>query len=72
LTREGSREGKMKQESQLTETEVRVKEVYEALKELSKDEAPCVARNAQRALAVVWQIMNNLGLEHEQLYDYGS
>jgi len=62
----------MKKEDQLTETEVRVKEVYEALKVLSKDEAPCVAKNAQRALAVVWQIMNNLGLEYEQLYDYGG
>ncbi|HID63058.1 MAG TPA: hypothetical protein EYP49_10005 [Anaerolineae bacterium] len=62
----------MEQENQLTETEVRVKEVYETLKELSKDEAPCVAKNAQRALAVVWQIMNDLGLEYEQLYDYGG
>ncbi len=61
----------MEQEIQLTETEVRVKEVYETLKVLSKDESPCVAKNAQRALAVVWQIMNNLGLEYEQLYDYG-
>ena len=58
--------------SQMTETEVRVRQVYEALKELSRDEAPCVAKNAQRALAVVWQIMNDLGLEFEQLYDYGA
>jgi len=62
----------MTQGGQMTETESRVKEVYEALKELSCDEAPCVAKNAQRALAVVWQIMNDLGLECEQLYDYGG
>ena len=62
----------MNQEHQLTATEVRVKEVYESLKELSGDEAPCVAKNAQRALAVVWQIMNDLGLKCEQLYDYGA
>jgi hypothetical protein len=62
----------MKQGGQITETEARVTEVYEALKELSKDEAPCVAKNAQRALAVVWQIMNDLGLEFEQLYEYGG
>lgn len=62
----------MKEERQLTDTEVRVTEVYEALKELSGDEAPCVAKNAQRALAVVWQIMNDLGLECEQLYEYGG
>lgn len=62
----------MTQGGQMTEAEARVKEVYEALKELSRDEAPCVAKNAQRALAVVWQIMNDLGLECEQLYDYGG
>jgi hypothetical protein len=62
----------MTQDGQRTETEVRVTEVYEALKELCKDEAPCVAKNAQRALAVVWQIMNDLGLECEQLYEYGA
>ena len=62
----------MTQASQMNETEARVRQVYEALKELSRDEAPCVAKNAQRALAVVWQIMNDLGLEFEQLYDYGG
>lgn len=62
----------MTEGGQMTETEARVKEVYEALKDLSRDEAPCVAKNAQRALAVVWQIMNDLALECEQLYDYGG
>ena len=61
----------MEQGTQITETEIQVLEVYEALKELSTDEAPCVAKNAQRALAVVWQIVNDLGLEFEQLYEYG-
>ena len=62
----------MAQGTQLTETEVQVLEVYGALKELSADQAPCVAKNAQRALAVVWQIVNDLGLEFEQLYEYGG
>lgn len=61
----------MERGTQLTETEIRIMEVYEALKELSVDEAPCVAKNAQRALAVVWQIVNDLDLESEQLYEYG-
>lgn len=55
----------------LTPTELTVLEVYERLKTLSDDEAPCVKYNARRALVAVWQIVNDLGLEFEQLSEYG-
>lgn len=54
-----------------TETEQIVLEVYERLKRLSDDEAPCVKFNARRALVSIWQIVNDLGLEFEQLAEYG-
>lgn len=51
--------------------EEKVLEAYEILKELSlAEENPTVSRNARRALASVWQIVNNLGLEFEQIYEY--
>lgn len=53
--------------------EKKVLQVYELLKELSSDPgaAPCVTCNSKRALAVVWQIANDLDLVHEELFDYG-
>lgn len=51
--------------------EEKVLGVYELLKELSlAEENPSVSCNARRALAAVWQIVNNLGLEFEQIYEY--
>lgn len=51
--------------------EEKVLEVYEILKELSlAKENPTVSCNARRALASVWQIVNNLGLGFEQIYEY--
>ncbi|MFQ5613158.1 MAG: hypothetical protein ACE5H9_13600 [Anaerolineae bacterium] len=55
-----------------TDTERKVLEVYKTLKELCHDEAPCVKYNARRALAAVWQIVNDLGLEFEQLHEHGA
>ena len=54
-------------------TEQAVLEVYDRLKGLvrSPDAAPCVTANARYALAAVWQIVNDLNLEHEQLDDLG-
>ncbi len=48
-------------------------QTYELLKEIcaSPDAAPCVKANAQKALAAAWQIVNDLGLVHEQLFDLG-
>ncbi len=51
--------------------EQKVLDVYEILKELCLvKENPSVSSNARRALASVWQIVNNLGLEFEQIYEY--
>lgn len=48
-------------------------EIYRSLKTLAADPQapPCVTANARRALASVWQIVNDLGLSFEQLYEYG-
>lgn len=58
---------------EMTEIERKVMQTYQLLKELSGDAeaAPCVRANAQKALACVWQIVNDLGLAYEQLFDYG-
>ncbi len=54
-------------------TEERSLEVYELLKEICADPsaAPCVRANAQKALACMWQVVNDLGLVHEQLFELG-
>jgi hypothetical protein len=46
---------------------------YEALKQLAArdDLPPCAARNIRQALAAMWQATNDLGLQFEQLYEYG-
>jgi hypothetical protein len=36
-----------------------------------EDLAPCAERNVKKALACMWQVMNDLNLEFEQLYDLG-
>lgn len=56
-----------------TDVEKKVMQTYELLKELSGDPsvAPCVKANSQKALACVWQIVNDLGLTHEQLFEFG-
>jgi len=57
----------------LTATERQVAEVYAAVKALAgrADLPPCVERNAKKALACLWQAVNDLGLEFEQLSDLG-
>lgn len=47
--------------------------LYEALKKLAAraDLPPCAARNIRQALASMWQATNDLGLQFEQLYEYG-
>ncbi|MCL5264485.1 MAG: hypothetical protein M1343_04710 [Chloroflexi bacterium] len=56
-----------------TDVEKKVLQVYELLKELSADPAaaPCIKANSQKALACVWQIVNDLGLGSEQLFELG-
>lgn len=53
--------------------EKRIKTIYQELKEILRDEniPPSVRANAVQALAVVWQMMNDLVLDYEMLYDYG-
>ncbi len=53
--------------------ESNLRQVYTLLKSLAADPAapPCVVGNARKALAVIWQATNDLGLEFEQLYDVG-
>ena len=47
--------------------------VYRALKTLAgqDDLPPCAARNVRKALACLWQVVTDLDLQFEQLYDVG-
>lgn len=57
----------------LTSQERELLSVYESLKKLATqdDLPPCAARNVRRALSAMWQATNDLGLQFEQLYEYG-
>jgi hypothetical protein len=53
--------------------EAQLLQVYRSLKALAgqDDQPPCVERNVKKALACMWQVVNDLDLEYEQLYDVG-
>ena len=55
------------------ETDARLRRLYTELKDLAArdDLPPCVERNVKKALACLWQVVNDLNLEFEQLYDRG-
>ena len=57
----------------LTDQELELLNVYEALKKLAEQEdlPPCAARNVRRALMSMWQATNDLDLQFEQLYEFG-
>ncbi|HEY1351429.1 MAG TPA: hypothetical protein VGF67_17545 [Ktedonobacteraceae bacterium] len=57
----------------LSEQEQELFAVYETLKGLlaRDDLPPCATHNLRQALASLWQVTNDLGLQFEQLYDYG-
>lgn len=57
----------------LSASESEMLTTYEALKKLAAqpDLPPCAARNVRQALASMWQATNDLGLQFEQLYEYG-
>jgi hypothetical protein len=57
----------------LSADEQEILDAYEALKRLAArdDLPPCAARNIRQALAAMWQATNDLGLQFEQLYEYG-
>ena len=48
-------------------------EMYRDLKKLAArtDLPPCAERKVKKALACMWQVVNDLNLEFEQLYDVG-
>ena len=43
-----------------------------ALREHGEDLAPFERRNALKALAALWQVMNGLDMDPGQLYDLGA
>ena len=57
----------------LTDQELELLKVYEALKKLAAQEdlPPCAARNVRRGLMSMWQATNDLDLQFEQLYEFG-
>jgi hypothetical protein len=57
----------------LTESEAELARIYAALKAMAArdDLPPCAERNVKKALACLWQVMNDLDLSFEQLYDLG-
>ncbi len=49
--------------------EAKAREAYRLLKELAEvKDFPAISYNARRAVGVVWQIVNDLNLEFEQLF----
>ena len=57
----------------ITSTEADLLRLYRELKGLAAqtDLPPCAERNVKKALACMWQVVNDLDLEFEQLYDVG-
>lgn len=57
----------------VTDSDARLLELYRSLKTVAADPdlVPCVERNVKKALACMWQVVNDLNLEFEQLYDVG-
>lgn len=53
--------------------EAQLLRVYEELKQIAarEDLPPCIERNVKKALACMWQVVTDLNLEYEQLYDLG-
>ena len=58
---------------ELKDNEERLLAAYRELKGLAAlpDLPPCAARGVRKALACMWQVVNDLDLEFEQLYDIG-
>ena len=57
----------------LTDAEVQLAQIYGDLKTMAarEDLPPCAERNVKKALACMWQVVNDLDLEFEQLYELG-
>ena len=57
----------------LTATEAELLRIYRELKAFAAqdDLPPCAERNVKKALACMWQVVTDLDLEFEQLYELG-
>jgi hypothetical protein len=57
----------------ISETEAQLVDIYEDLKVMAarEDLPPCAERNVKKALACMSQVMNDLNLEYESLYELG-
>ena len=57
----------------VAESEAQLLRLYRELKAAAArtDLPPCAERNVKKALACMWQVVNDLNLEYEQLYDLG-
>jgi hypothetical protein len=57
----------------ISELDGELARIYADLKRMAAraDLPPCAERNVKKALACMWQVMNDLNLEFEQLYDLG-
>jgi hypothetical protein len=57
----------------ITETEAQLARLYADLKAMAArdDLPPCAERNVKKALACLWQVVNDLDLAYEQLYELG-
>jgi hypothetical protein len=57
----------------VSETEAQLARIYGELKAMAarEDLPPCAERNVKKALACMWQVVNDLDLEFEQLYELG-
>ncbi len=57
----------------ITDDESQLLRIYEELKALAArgDLPPCAERNVKKALACMWQVVTDLNLEFEQLYELG-
>ncbi|MGA8058569.1 MAG: hypothetical protein WB999_10025 [Candidatus Binataceae bacterium] len=59
--------------NRLSAQEERLLAAYQDLKQLAgqSDLPPCAARGVRKALACMWQVINDLDLDFEQLSDVG-
>ncbi len=58
----------------LTPVEEQALSLYSGLKEFLAlpDLPPCAQANGRMALAAMWQVVNDLDVEYEYIYEYGT
>ena len=57
----------------MSELDAQLLRMYRELKDLAArpDLPPCTERNVKKALACLWQVVNDSNVEFEQIYDLG-